>query len=267
MRANEFLKEELSPVSYGSQGPAVKAMQQKLSDLGYNLGPNGVDGIFGPDTEAAVRAYQHRNNLKVDGIVGKDTIDSLLGRKTPSQAEKPKNRDSKKPLKTTTSASGVALKEPEFMPKLEQVADNLGIDPDVLLKVMRFESKLNPKAQNPFTKATGLIQFMPRTAESLGTSIEELYNMTATEQLDYVEKYYKMNRVRPGATVGDLYILTFMPAAARVPANFVIGNRNGGRVFNLDAAKVYAQNKVFDQNKDGIFTKGDIVNTVNQRYA
>ena len=39
-----------------------------------------VDGIFGPKTEAAVRAFQHNENLSVDGIVGRQTWSALLRR-------------------------------------------------------------------------------------------------------------------------------------------------------------------------------------------
>jgi peptidoglycan hydrolase-like protein with peptidoglycan-binding domain len=39
-----------------------------------------VDGIFGPKTEAAVRAFQSNENLTVDGIVGKQTWTALLRR-------------------------------------------------------------------------------------------------------------------------------------------------------------------------------------------
>jgi peptidoglycan hydrolase-like protein with peptidoglycan-binding domain len=39
-----------------------------------------VDGIFGPKTEAAVRAFQQNENLAVDGIVGTQTWTALLRR-------------------------------------------------------------------------------------------------------------------------------------------------------------------------------------------
>jgi len=59
----------------GSSGPDVQALQQRLSDLGFN--PNGLDGNFGPGTEAAVRAFQAANGLGVDGKVGPNTLAAL----------------------------------------------------------------------------------------------------------------------------------------------------------------------------------------------
>jgi hypothetical protein len=50
----------------------------------------------------------------------------------------------------------------------------------------------DPKATNPQSFATGLIQFMPKTtAPNLGTSREKLLAMSDVEQLDYVDKYFR----------------------------------------------------------------------------
>lgn len=61
----------------GSKGEDVKVLQQKLKDLGYDIGRTGVDGKFGLKTAAAVKAFQKNKNLKVDGIVGKATWAAL----------------------------------------------------------------------------------------------------------------------------------------------------------------------------------------------
>lgn len=60
----------------GSVGGQVDELQKFLNDAGYSCGP--VDGIFGPLTEACVRAFQTANPpLKVDGIVGPLTREVL----------------------------------------------------------------------------------------------------------------------------------------------------------------------------------------------
>lgn len=63
-------------VGFGSTGSAVSKLQTILNEHGYGL---AVDGIFGEKTRAAVRDYQKRYNLKLDGIAGPETWGSLLG--------------------------------------------------------------------------------------------------------------------------------------------------------------------------------------------
>jgi putative chitinase len=59
----------------GATGPEVRALQQKLKDLGFD--PNGVDGDFGPGTRAAVIAFQQSKGLQADGIAGPATLAAL----------------------------------------------------------------------------------------------------------------------------------------------------------------------------------------------
>lgn len=63
-----------SPVMNGED---VFALQVRLADLGYT--PGTIDGIFGAKTDAAVRAFQQRNSLTVDGWVGPKTWAALFG--------------------------------------------------------------------------------------------------------------------------------------------------------------------------------------------
>lgn len=67
-----------STIKYGSSGDDVKTLQTYLNNNGYKL---DVDGQFGSKTQAAVKDYQSKNNLSVDGIVGKNTWGSLSGSK------------------------------------------------------------------------------------------------------------------------------------------------------------------------------------------
>jgi peptidoglycan hydrolase-like protein with peptidoglycan-binding domain len=53
----------------------VRTLQQLLRARQYSL---AVDGIFGPDTEAAVKAFQQSRNLAADGIVGPQTWPKLI---------------------------------------------------------------------------------------------------------------------------------------------------------------------------------------------
>ncbi|MDF3416245.1 peptidoglycan-binding protein [Sulfitobacter sp. M57] len=61
-------------IKKGSSGSAVKTLQKKLNAFKHKL---ALDGIFGPKTDAAVRAFQKASSLKVDGLVGKNTAAAL----------------------------------------------------------------------------------------------------------------------------------------------------------------------------------------------
>jgi len=68
-------------VADGAQGRGVQAIQHALYDLGFRVARKGADGAFGPETVAAVRAFQGANPpLRVDGIVGPRTMAALDAR-------------------------------------------------------------------------------------------------------------------------------------------------------------------------------------------
>jgi len=54
----------------GSKGQAVKDLQEALKEAGITPGPGAIDGIFGKQTELAVKAFQTVFGLEPDGIVG-----------------------------------------------------------------------------------------------------------------------------------------------------------------------------------------------------
>ncbi|MGB9680245.1 MAG: peptidoglycan-binding domain-containing protein [Thermoanaerobacteraceae bacterium] len=56
----------------GTVGPDVLELQMILQSLGYDPGP--IDGIFGPLTKNAVMRFQRDNGIRVDGIVGPETM-------------------------------------------------------------------------------------------------------------------------------------------------------------------------------------------------
>ncbi len=72
-----------STLRVGSTGETVKAVQQKLSDLGYEI---SVDGKFGKGTSSAVAKFQASKNLKPDGLCGEKTLALVLGSKVSTDA-------------------------------------------------------------------------------------------------------------------------------------------------------------------------------------
>ena len=55
----------------GSKDPAVREVQEALRTLHFDPGP--IDGVFGAETESAVRAFQQAKEIPVDGVVGRVT--------------------------------------------------------------------------------------------------------------------------------------------------------------------------------------------------
>ena len=60
---------------YGSRGSEVRTIQTKLKRWGYYNG--NVDGIYGSQTTAAVKSFQRKNGLTVDGIAGTNTLRAM----------------------------------------------------------------------------------------------------------------------------------------------------------------------------------------------
>lgn len=59
----------------GSRGDEVRQIQTKLKNWGYYTG--SVDGIYGWQTQAAVKSFQKKNGLTSDGIAGKQTLNAM----------------------------------------------------------------------------------------------------------------------------------------------------------------------------------------------
>jgi len=134
-----------------------------------------------------------------------------------------------------------------FEKKIKDISAKLQVNPNWLMVVMNSESGLKPSAYNPTGGATGLIQFMPSTAKSLGTTTDALKKMKASEQLDYVYKYFKPYSGKfKGAY--DIYLVTFFPLAVGKPDSWVFEAKN------LSRSKIAQQNPTMDLNKDAKIT-------------
>jgi hypothetical protein len=136
-----------------------------------------------------------------------------------------------------------------FKSKVIDICDKLGCDPSHLMSAMAFETgeSFSPSVQNKMSNATGLIQFMPSTAKSLGTSIAELKAMSAIDQLDFVAKYLKPFKGKM-KSLSDVYMTILLPTA--------VGKAEAHVLFRKPKT-AYNQNKGLDVNKDGQITKGE----------
>lgn len=73
--AQEQAVSEVAILKQGSSGSEVKEVQRRLKLWGYYNG--SVDGVFGKSTRSAVIAFQKKNGLTADGVVGKSTYKAL----------------------------------------------------------------------------------------------------------------------------------------------------------------------------------------------
>ncbi len=71
----EYQKSQETLSRYGSTGNEVTQIQTRLKNWGYYNG--SVDGIYGSRTVSAVKSFQRKNGLKVDGIAGQATLAAM----------------------------------------------------------------------------------------------------------------------------------------------------------------------------------------------
>ncbi len=140
-----------------------------------------------------------------------------------------------------------------FGVKVIEISQRLAINPNWLMAVMHFESRFNPKAKNPYGSATGLIQFIEGTARDLGTSTAALYNMSAIDQLYYVERYLRQYKPYLRDFV-SVYLSVFYPKA-------IVQNWSYNRAFAQSIADV---NPIFVKN--GVLTINTIRAELLNRY-
>lgn len=93
-----------------------------------------------------------------------------------------------------------------------------GVDPAHFANIINFESRWNTKARNRASGATGLIQFMPKTAAALGTTTDAIQNMTASEQIALVARFFARQRGKLKSKY-DVYMAVFYPAYIGQPEN------------------------------------------------
>lgn len=150
---------------------------------------------------------------------------------------------------------------PEFLKKVKEIAQRLNCNYRDLLGVMNSESGIKADKKNPNSSATGLIQFMEKTAKSLGTTTAALRNMSPIEQLDYVEKCISKSKQMAGfapdakLSGGQLYALIFLPARAQ------------REVLTSSGEAYYSANRGLDANKDGKITISELDARVKSKYV
>jgi len=143
----------------------------------------------------------------------------------------------------------------EFFNELSEISKRVGIPIEHLIAIINFETggTFNPAIKSGTSSAVGLIQFMPLTAGGLGTTRDELLEMTALEQLEYVEAYFMQphiqRNVSEGISLMDAYLLVFTPSAAGKGEDYVVYK---------EGSRGYRSNIGLDVNADGEITNREI---------
>ena len=153
-----------------------------------------------------------------------------------------------------------------FKDAVSATAERLNINEDDLYAVMAFETggTFNPAEKNKRgSGATGLIQFMPETAQGLGTTTAELAKMSRTEQMKYVEKFLS-NKGISGKGISDVYMAVLFPAAVGKPDSYILFGKDAAisRFRGTGPRSAYAQNRGLDLNNDGSITKAEAASKV-----
>lgn len=155
---------------------------------------------------------------------------------TTKKIEQPEKKETKNLSNEKISTNSL------FQKKLEEVAKNLGFQKEWLVKIIEKESKMNPKAKNSIG-CVGLIQFCPDTPRGTFKTIgdkkydlEEVRNMSAVQQLDLVQEFFKPHASKI-KNYEDLYFITFYPYALGKPEHFVIGSEKKDPNYALKLSK------------------------------
>lgn len=152
-----------------------------------------------------------------------------------------------------------------FLKRVDEVSKKIGANPADLLGLMASESGLNPQSVNSKSGATGLIQFTPGTASSLGTSTSALKGMNRVQQMDYVEKYL-LKYAPKNPTPGHLYTSVFLPAFAKKSADYVVAKKGGfSDSWGHHPASWYSGNAGLDLNNDGSITIAELGERIKQK--
>ena len=139
-----------------------------------------------------------------------------------------------------------------FGQRVRRMARDLSVPSAWLMAVMYAESRFDPAVVNrQGSQATGLIQFLPATAQEMGVSVRQLGQMGVIEQLDYVQQYLAEVRRRygPYQDLTDLYLGILYPKARQQDYCYTLYAR---------PSQAYRHNRGLDEDQDGRVSVSDV---------
>ena len=240
---NPALKwDEATKTYYATDPQFIKVAQQNLgrdapavNSLGMPLAKGTYLGKFGD----VAKAYKYRSVIEqTNTLLDRTLADGVVS-----------DLDSLTINPAAVSNFDVIKDDKAFLEVVQSTSDELGIVADDLLNAMSFETvgTFSPSVKNPNGSATGLIQFLSKTAKGLGTTTAKLKTMSRVEQMEFVKKYLLPFKGRMN-NLGDVYMAIHWPAGVGKGDDYVM-YRSG--------SKEYAANRNLDKNKDGVVTRKD----------
>lgn len=191
-------------------------------------------------------------NLKGIGIISLAVIISNLFTYSLFNPGSAAAAERAKPLYLLKEASVYVSDVARFEEKVRDVGKALDVPAEWLMAIMYSESKFDASVSNfKGSGATGLIQWMPISAQEMDITLSQLKNLNHTEQLDYVYRYLQTVRERYGDfdSLTELYLAVLFPKALDEDYCFALYAK---------PSRAYTQNSGLDENKDGRVTVSDI---------
>ena len=102
----------------GARGDSVRALQEQLVKAGYLTDKSGADGIYGPNTQNAVKKLQKALGVEVTGAWDKATRKAAIAQKAFMDTEK---REEKRTLKNIELVTEIEKKEIDYAENLNKV--------------------------------------------------------------------------------------------------------------------------------------------------
>jgi peptidoglycan hydrolase-like protein with peptidoglycan-binding domain len=163
-------------LKHGASGAEVESLQKQLAQAGFE--PGGIDGAFGPNTEAAVKAFQKARGLEDDGVVGPLTraaLEKATAPATPAPSAGSTQWSPAPSLADVASGKGL-LKQGMQGEGVKQLQTLLGVEADG-----KFGQE-TAKAVASFQKSAGLQAPQGMEGQAGKTTLETLKKAAASGQ-------------------------------------------------------------------------------------
>lgn len=173
-------------------------------------------------------------------------------------------------MESLLDVPGLHTTSPEFRARLVELANENDLNADWIAAVISLESGFKPNTPNG--KALGLIQFYRdyfpgiAAAARMDVTWQDLYHLTATEQLPLVIAFYRLQHMTATQRPVDYLVATFLPNQKGKPRATVLGKQGSKELLpgtKLSLGSIYASNVTYDTNGDRMITIGDLEDRIN----